>query len=429
MNVGLVVEHFDPRRGGLEHWSWQFVRTMIARGHELHVLARSFTDTDALPSVHCHLVPGSYSRIGYAAAVESRLAQLDLDVVHDTGAGWRCDVYQPHFGARAALIDRGIDMLPKLSRPVKRLAVRVLPRYREFAAVEARQYVNDGRLFVALSQRVADDFVKYHGVDRETIRIVQNGVDCDKYSPKNRSLHRAAMRQELGLASDTLLLMMVAHNFRLKGLNSAVRVLATMRDRGSRVHLAVLGGGSPWRYRRLARSLGVGNEVTFLGSRPDSIPALAAADVLIHPTHYDACSLVVLEALASGLPVVSTRSTGVDELMTDGVEGFLVSDPSETEAMVDRAGRLLDPGLREEMGRAARRLALKHPFSHNCDAIEAVYIEAAARRRRRPRTAWYSYRLVTGTAESGVPVGCSQGPDAGKRERRDACDFAETSIQ
>ncbi len=387
MRVGLVVEHFDPRRGGLEHWSWQFVQTMVARGHEFHVLARSFADSDHLPSIHYHPVRGGYSRMGYAAALETRLAELDLDVVHDTGAGWRCDVFQPHFGSREALLTRCIDILPWYLRPVKRLANRVLPRYREFKALEARQYVGDGKLFLALSQKVADAFVAYHGVDRNAIRIVPNGVDCQRYSPENRVHHRTTMRQELDLDPDSVLLLMVAHNFRLKGLSSAIRAFARLRHQSQRVHMAILGGGRPRRYRRLAHSLGIARDVTFLGPRPDAIPFLAAADVLVHPTYYDACSLVVLEALASGLPVVSTRATGVDELMTQGVEGFFVSEPGETAAMAAHLGRLLDPSLRREMGRAARQLALQHTFGRNCDAIEAVYLEAASRQRRVPRAA------------------------------------------
>jgi UDP-glucose:(heptosyl)LPS alpha-1,3-glucosyltransferase len=387
MRIGLVVEHLNPYRGGLEHWAWQFVQSMIARGHELHVLAQSFSHIDGLPSLHCHLVPGSYSRMKYAAALEDRLAGLDLDVVHDTGAGWRCDVYQPHFGSRAALIRRTVDLLPRYLRPVKRLAVHVLPRYRQFAALEARQFVDDGRLFLALSHKVAGAFVANHGVRSGAIRIIPNGVDCERYSPENRKHHRSRVRQELGLEPGTLLLLMIAHSFRLKGLAPAIQVLAKLRRETTRVHLAVLGGDSPHRYRLLARSLGVEESVTFLGSRPGSAPFLAAADVLIHPTYYDACSLVVLEALASGLPVVSTRATGVDELMTDGVEGFLVSEPAETAAMAAHVSSLLDPSLREQMGRAARRLALQHPFSRCCDAIEAVYCEVVSRRRRTGRAA------------------------------------------
>lgn len=381
MRIGLVVEHLDPSRGGLEHWASQFVHAMIARGHELHVFARSFADHHVIPSLHRHLLQTGPSRTEYAAALQTQLAALGLDVVHDTGAGWYCDVYQPHFGSRAAMTDRKLQMLPAPLRALKRLAVGVLPRYREFAAVEARQFVNDGRLFVALSHKAADAFVAYHGVDRQAIRIVPNGVDCDRYTPENRSRYRDSTRHELRLAPDTLLLLLIAHNFRLKGLGAAIRVIARLHHENRPVHLAVLGGGSPHRYRRLARSLQVDRVVTFLGPRPESIPFLAAADVLIHPTYYDTCSLVVLEALASGLPVVSTRATGVDELMTDGREGFLVARPEETDAMAAHLTRLLEPALRENMGQAARQLALQHTFARNCDAVEAVYFEAAARRR------------------------------------------------
>jgi glycosyltransferase involved in cell wall biosynthesis len=272
MRVGLAIEHFDPRRGGLETWSWRFVQNMVERGHELHILARSFADCGAMPTLHCHPMPGCRTRMGYAAALEARLGELDLDIIHDTGAGWRCDIFQPHFGSRAALVRRSIDMLPRPFRPVKRLAVRVLPRYREFAALEARQYINDGRLFLALSQKVADAFVTYHDVDPDAIRIVPNGVDCQRYTPDNRTVHRARIRKELRLGPDTLLLLMIAHNFKLKGLSSTIRTLAQVRRQSPRVHLAVMGGASPGRYRRLARSLGVASNVTFLGSRPDSIP-------------------------------------------------------------------------------------------------------------------------------------------------------------
>jgi glycosyltransferase involved in cell wall biosynthesis len=73
--------------------------------------------------------------------------------------------------------------------------------------------------------------------------------------------------------------------------------------------------------------------------------------------------------------------------MTDGVEGFLVSDPGETDAMAGHVNRLLDPSVRREMGQAARRLALQHTFSRNCDAIEALYLEAGSRRSRTSRAA------------------------------------------
>lgn len=379
MRVAVVLEHLDPRRGGLEQWTWQFARTMADRGHEIHLLARSFAPPADNRRILFHTVVAQRSRMQYAAAAERMLLALDCDLVHDTGAGWRCGVFQPHFGSRQALLESRLRMLPAVVQPARRLAIRLLPRYREFRRLAARQYVNDGRLFVALSKRVADDFVRFHDVSRESIRIVPNGVDCVRFSPDHRAQFRAAVRRELGIGENTVLLLLVAHNFRLKGVGPALRALKRMRRRSESVHLAILGGHHRQGYPLLAQSLGVRDDVSFLGARPDPVPYLAAADVLVHPTFYDTCSLVALEALASGLPVVLSHATGVDELMTDGREGWLISDPRQAEILADRIRRLLDPRERSRMGAAARQLALRHSFERNCDQIEAVYREIAAR--------------------------------------------------
>ncbi len=267
------------------------------------------------------------------------------------------------------------------SQPARRLAVGLLPRYRQFQRLAARQYVNDGRLFVALSKRVADDFVRLHGVKRDWIRIVPNGVDCARFSPGRRREFGAAVRGELRLSENAVLLLLVAHNLRLKGVGPALRALKLLRKRSAPVHLAILGGRRTQGYPLLAQALGVRENVSFLGARSDVVPYLAAADLLVHPTFYDSCSLVVLEALASGLPAVVSRAAGADELMTDGREGYVISDPRQAATLADRIERLLDPRERSRMGAAARDLALRHSFQRNCDRIEEVYREIAGRAR------------------------------------------------
>ena len=381
MKVAIVLEHLDPRRGGLEHWTWQFTRAMADRGHEMHVLARSFAPQADHHRIRFHAVTAGRSRMQYAAALQRRLLGLDCDIVHETGAGWHCNVFQPHFGSRQALLERRLRALPTVLQPARRLAVALLPRYRQFQRLAARQYVNDGRLFVALSQRVADDFVRFHGVKRDWIRIVPNGVDCARFSPGRRREFGAAVRGELRLSENAVLLLLVAHNLRLKGVGPALRALKLLRKRSAPVHLAILGGRRTQGYPLLAQALGVRENVSFLGARSDVVPYLAAADLLVHPTFYDSCSLVVLEALASGLPAVVSRAAGADELMTDGREGYVISDPRQAATLADRIERLLDPRERSRMGAAARDLALRHSFQRNCDRIEEVYREIAGRAR------------------------------------------------
>ncbi len=383
MRIGLVVEQFDARRGGLEQWTAQFARGLAGRGHEVHVVSARFGEpTDALPVVR-HRLDACRSRTGFAQAAEQKLRELNLDVVHDTGAGWYCDVFQPHWGSWSALNEQKLLMLPRWTRPWKRMMIRWLPRYRQIRRLMERQYANDGRLVLALSQRVAGDFQRYHGVRPENIRLVYNGVDTQRFHPDNRQRWRAAIRRRLDVDEEAVLLLIVAHNFRLKGVPTLLKAVARMVADRRPVHLAVVGGKRIGRFERAARWSGAQPAVTFVGAVDDVAPYYAAADLYVHPTFYDTFSLVVLEALASGLPVVTSRFNGVVELFRDGEQGFLLTDPGDVEELLDRLRALLDPRLRETMGRTARRLAEAHTFAQNVDEVLAAYDEALRRKAER----------------------------------------------
>ena len=381
MKIALVLEHFDPRRGGLEQWSSGFAAELLRRGHAVHVVAARFgPQLPELPFV-LHELAGAHSRLAFAAAAEACLRTLPVDVIHDTGSGWYCNVLQPHFGSRAAVMEQNLLMTPRWWRPLRRRIDSLLPRYRDFQALMRRQYVDDGRIFLAISQMVAADFRRYHGVRPQQIRIVYNGVDHEWFSPDYRHDYRAEVRGRLGLEEHAVLLLIVAHNFRLKGVPVLLEAVARLRARGVNVHLAVVGGKHFGRYLQLAQRLGAAPHVTFTGSCADPRPFYAAADVYVQPTPYDPCSLVVLEALASGLPVVTTRRNGASELMRQGQEGFVIDDPDDVDALVARLTQLAAADVRAQMSAAARRLALEHSFSRNVDEILAVYQETAQARR------------------------------------------------
>ena len=375
MRIGLVIEQFDPRRGGLEQWTWQFTSRLLKRGHEVHVVAAGFGEVvREMPFIRHHLKDAG-SRLGFARAAEVMLKSMDLDVIHDTGCGWYCDVFQPHGGSRRATAEANLQLLPGWMRPAKRAISPMLPRYRRFHALAQRQYVDDGRLFLALSRRVGDDLERLDGVRPEQIRLVPNGVDTDRFSPEHRDQHRQPVRRRLGVDDGTLLLLIVAHNFRLKGVPTLLQMMGRSNRLGLPVHLAVVGGKHWPRFQRKARRMGVGSNVTFVGPVDDPIPFYAAADVYVQPTFYDPCSLTVLEAMASGLPVITTSANGVSELMSEGVEGHTIAHPADVAALLDRLELLVDPTVRRRMGRSARQLMLKHTMDHNCDQIEAVYGE------------------------------------------------------
>ncbi|HLA84493.1 MAG TPA: glycosyltransferase family 4 protein [Thermoguttaceae bacterium] len=381
MRIGLVIEEFDPRRGGVEQWTSQAVEELAARGHEVHVVARRFAAAAGDMPIIAHPLGDVRGRIAFAEAAERALRPLALDVVHDTGCGSYCDVFQPHGGSRVAAAARNLLLLPPWMRRIKRPVDRLLPRYRQFDALSARQYADDGRIVLALSRRVADDLVRHHDVPRERMRLVYNGVDTERFSPERRERHRDAIRRQLGVAPESTLLLIVAHNFRLKGVSMLLEAMSRW-PHARPVDLVVVGGKRPDRFVRVARRRGLGRKVHFVGSVEDTVPYYAAADVYVHPTFYDPCSLVVLEALAAGVPVATTRQNGASELMADGREGVLLDNPADVGEFVQKIEPLLDPSRRERMGRAARRLALRHTFTRNIDELIAVYEEVRAARRR-----------------------------------------------
>lgn len=381
MNVGLVIPRFDPALGGAEHWTWQFAGGLLKLGHEVHIVAERFAPDACDLGVACHAVPLAGSRSGFADAAAELLRDLPLDVIHDMGAGHTCDVFQPHGGSRTASFEQNLLLLPAWRRPWKRRLAAPLPRYREFNRLAQRQYAPAGRRFIALSRMVARDMERFHGVPPERVRLVYNGVDLERFSPANRELHRDEVRRRLEVG-DKLLLLIVAHNFELKGVPTLLRAVARLAKERRSVHLAIAGGKRPARYQRLARRLGIGDAVSFLGCIDDPAPYYAAADVYVQPTFYDPCSLVVLEALACGLPVVTSRFNGAGELLTEGLEGCLIDDPADDAALAGKLGRFFDAAHRARCGHAARSLAQNHSLDRNCRELVAVYGEIAGHKRQ-----------------------------------------------
>jgi UDP-glucose:(heptosyl)LPS alpha-1,3-glucosyltransferase len=360
MKVGLVLEHFDRRRGGLERWAVQFVAALAGRGVETHVLAFDFEMAAVGPAVTFHPLPWADSRMERARLAEARLAELDLDLVHDCGVGWDCDVLHLLAGSRGSAFERSVELLPAWDRLRRRASRNV----REMLRVEAR--AAEGLcLVLAPSRMVLNDFERRHRTAPGRLRVVPFGVDVERFSPGHRVAHRERVRRALGL-DDEVIFLAVAHNHELKGVPVALEAVAELRRDQPRARLVVVGGKEPRHSDE---------DAVFVGAMDDPVPYYAAADALVHPTRYDTCSLVALEAWASGLPVVTTRFNGAAELMSGEAAGFVLDDPRDALALAACMRRLLDPGVRERMGQEARRLALSHTFDRHVDSVLRIYDE------------------------------------------------------
>jgi UDP-glucose:(heptosyl)LPS alpha-1,3-glucosyltransferase len=251
------------------------------------------------------------------------------------------------------------------------------PYHRAILWLERRMFAPDGhRRVLAVSRRVAGEVHRDYGVADDRIRVIYNGVDAVRFDPARRALDGPRIRRTLGLG-DAPVCIAIGTGFVRKGFD---RLLACWERRPPADAVLLLVGDD----ERLAqfRSAAAGDafrgRVHVLGPRDDVDALLAVADVLCLPSRQEAFGNVVLEALAAGVPVVTTAAVGAAELLDDSGAGVVVPDGDDVEAL----GAAIGDVLGDSTGRrrpAARRLAERFPWSRHLDDVEGLLTEVAGR--------------------------------------------------
>ncbi|MBN1827218.1 MAG: glycosyltransferase family 4 protein [Candidatus Eisenbacteria bacterium] len=202
---------------------------------------------------------------------------------------------------------------------------------------------------IAISRGVADEFRRFHRYPDDRIHFIPNGVDRERFRP---AADKIALRRELGLPEEKTLLLFVGHEFARKGLSIILEGMAGCAAAEGAL-LLVAGGDDPSPYVERARALGIAGRVLFLGARSDVHRLYAAADLFVFLSNYESCPLVGLEALASGLPVITTRVSGMEDFIRHGENGFFVE--RNEAAFTATLGRVIgDADLRARISAAAR---------------------------------------------------------------------------
>jgi UDP-glucose:(heptosyl)LPS alpha-1,3-glucosyltransferase len=220
---------------------------------------------------------------------------------------------------------------------------------------------------------VARDLQRHHNIDPENIAVVHNGVDATRFAPAQGGRAGHIVRRELNISSNDLVFLFVALHPGNKGLQTLVQVAARLVREGHGIHVVVVGGAPSSDELALVKQLGVHKRVHWIGRVDDPTSYYHASDICVHLTPYDACSLVVLEALASGLPVVTTQDNGAGELIEDGVCGYVTRAADDIDDAYRHTRALLQSDVRQEMSVNARAAAEKLTLEHNFQRIVELY--------------------------------------------------------
>ncbi|MEZ0266061.1 MAG: glycosyltransferase family 4 protein, partial [Phycisphaerae bacterium] len=346
MKVALIILHADAARGGAERYTIDLAQGLARRGHEVTIVAQTSAGRPA--GVEVVELPPPRSALSRTAKyddfcrqVEQHVAGRAYDVTHAMLPAPACDVYHPHAGVAADALATGHR---KHASKWRRILAKVFSRWsrrrRRFAHVE-RELLTQTRprpITICLSEYVAQSVRKHYALADDDLATLFNSVDLTKYDPAARPGERRDYRKHLGVTDDAPVALIVAQDFARKGVREAIEALAQVlaRDKGpagERPMLLVVGRDAASPYRRVAERLGVTHRVRFAGGASDVYPAYAGADYFVLPTRHDPCSLVVLEALAMGLPVVSTRQNGACEIMTPGQHGFVLDNAADVRGL------------------------------------------------------------------------------------------------
>lgn len=371
MKLGVLLDRPGPDGGGAERHTLALLARAAEKGH---ATALAFLDGAPPAGVEAWRVKAPRARPerdeAFAREGVARLRAAGCDVVLAVRHALDCDVYLPHGGlvddARAAH-----DRARGGPGPLTRLARAFSRKHGFFQRAEAALLGGAaGPLVLCVSQHLAERVKQRYPAAAARCFTVPNGVDAEHFRHEPFEAPGRALRAELGLAPSALLCLLLAHDPWLKGAPAAIEALAHphLADLGRPVHLLLAGRRPPGALRRLARRRGVAARVAFRPAVPDPRPLYAAADLLVHPTWYDPCSLTCLEALSMGLPVITTPPNGVRELMGQR-GGIVVEAPGDPEALAAALRVLGDDALRAFTREDARYVALKNRAATRLDRV------------------------------------------------------------
>jgi UDP-glucose:(heptosyl)LPS alpha-1,3-glucosyltransferase len=387
MQIAFCHENVLPARGGAEMYVADLTRRLVEAGHEVHLYASRW-DSAALPErLRVHELPllrgPRWLRPWrFSAAVREALDRDRPEVSVGFDKVYGTDIYYPLGGLQPASAAHNLlKYRSRWQRSAASIAKALDLAHRSFARLERRTLLGPKPpLLVVNSRMVREHAEQHYGIPPDRVRVIPNAIDPARLSERDRPRLRAEERRRIGVGPGEVVAAFVAMNYRLKGLESLLHAVGRVPTYLP-FRLLVVGGARTRPWERLARQLGVARRVHFLGPSADVRRVYFAADFHVHPTFYDPCSGVVIEALACGLPVVTSRYNGAAELMRPPREGFVLDDPHDHAALADAMIALVDPVRRDACGRAARQAAATWTIEHHYRAWLDVFAEVAARRR------------------------------------------------
>jgi UDP-glucose:(heptosyl)LPS alpha-1,3-glucosyltransferase len=361
MKIALIRQKYTPF-GGAERYMSRLIDGLVAKEHDVHVFA-SLWKSDDRERVTFHHVPSNRA-VGWLRAITfsincgNLLRNEDFDVIFSLERTLHQDIYRAGDGCyRQWLTQKNLG-----KGFLSHLFTFINPRHLTYLLLERKLYSSPGlKAVIANSKRGKDEIVSIHGITPDKIHVVYNGIDPGEFPAAARNQHREELAREFQLNGEIRLLY-VGSGFKRKGVPTLLRAAARLEIP---YRLFIVGKDRLKSFRKAAARLGIADKVVFTGPRSDIQRFYLGSDIFVFPTLYDPFSNATLEAMSSGLPVITTTINGASEIISEGRNGYLINDPLDAQSIADAIARVATRGDRIAMGDEARLTAAELTMERN----------------------------------------------------------------
>ncbi|MFD3248834.1 glycosyltransferase family 4 protein [Rahnella aquatilis] len=367
IRLAIVRQKYRPD-GGAERFISRALEALDDQNIDLNIITRQW-EGKPNPKWKIHLCnPAKYGRVsrekGFAAAAQQCWEREHFDIVQSHERIPGCDIFRAGDGAHRIWLEQRARVIS----PLQRFLTQISPYHRYVLQAEEEMFHSPAlKKIICNSEMVKRDIIRCYGVDKSRFDVIYNAIDSQKFVPATVA-QRLASREKLSIPAQAVALIYVGSGFERKGLKPAIEAIA----RSDRYLIVVGQDKDHKKYESLAHQSGCADRIRFAGVQNNVLPYYHAADGMILPTLYDPFPNVILEAMACGLPVITSETCGGAEFIMQGREGF-VCDALDVVRLSEYVNKIPSRQENDEMGNAARERILPYTPKNLSQQLVALY--------------------------------------------------------
>lgn len=375
MKIAIIRKKYTFH-GGAEGFSQNFISQIAKKGHEIHIYAIKWSGDLPSENIFFHKVPAltiiSFLR-DLTFAISSyfviKRQRKNFDIIQSHDKTLYQDIYRAGDGCHIEWLRqrwKRTGIFGKMSM--------VFNPYHWLILLLERMIFKGHRFkkIIAISDMVKRNIMDNYGVPASDIEVIYNGVDLKKFNPLNRGKYRSEIRKKYGISDSEFVILFMGSGFERKGIKYLIQAVESISEP---VTLLIVGKGKlPSSLNKGEIKTGFSQKIIFCGPQKENYKYYAASDIFVFPTIYEPFGNVHLEALASGLPVITTKNSGASEIIENGVQGFVVKAPEDVLTISEKIYFLMNnKNELEKMSKEARLLAERFSLQSHIEQMITFY--------------------------------------------------------